>query len=182
MQYNTDGKTILVASTWGDRGILKTYGSKFILDLANSGYNMIVRPHPYSYVCEKDFIESLQKELPNIPFNTETDNLSVLAKADILISELSGVRFDFYLAFKRPVISLETETNKEYEYDEWLINVSNDIGIYVKKENIGNLPRIAKNAAECKLINANSILSNIGESKMAVADYLAGLEKEGKND
>jgi len=177
LQNNADGKTILVASTWGERGILKTYGSKFILNLANTGYNVIVRPHPYSYIYEKEFIANLQKELQNIPFSSEIDNLSVLAKADILISELSGVRLDFYLAFKRPVISLESGSNDEYEHNEWLIDVSDDIGIFVKKEEVENLPKIVKNLAERKLADENSILANIGKSKMIIADYLEFLIK-----
>jgi len=178
LQNNTDGKTVLVASTWGERGILKTYGSKFILNLANAGYNVVVRPHPYSYIHEKEFINNLQKELPNIPFSSEIDNLSVLSKADILISELSGVRLDFYLAFKRPVISLESGSNDEYEHNEWLIDVSDDIGIYVKKEDIENLPEIAKNLGKRKLADENSILANIGKSKMIIADYLEKLNAE----
>jgi len=176
LQNQTDGKTILIASTWGSGGILKNYGSKFILNLANAGYNVIVRPHPYSYVCEKDFIENLQKELPNIPFNTEINNLSVLSKADILISELSGVRLDFYLAFKRPVISLESGKRDEWEHDEWLVEISKDIGIFVKKEDVENLPQIVKNLSQRKLIDENSILLNIGSSKIAIADYLCSLE------
>ncbi|MCL2100839.1 MAG: CDP-glycerol glycerophosphotransferase family protein [Fibromonadales bacterium] len=176
MQNRTDGKTVLVASTWGDRGLLKTYGAKFISDLANAGYNVIVRPHPYSYVYEKDFLENLQKELPNIPFNTEIDNLSVLSKADILVSELSGVRLDFYLAFKRPVLSLESGASDEFEHNEWLVNtIGNEIGIFVKKEEIDNLPQIIKNVSERKLIDENSILANIGKSKMIIADYLEKL-------
>jgi len=178
LQNNTDGKTVLVASTWGERGILKTYGSKFILNLANAGYNVVVRPHPYSYIYEKEFIENLQKELPGIPFSSEIDNLSVLSKADILISELSGVRLDFYLAFKRPVISLESGSNDEYEHNEWLIDVSDDIGIYVKKEDVENLTEIAKNLGKRKLADENSILANIGKSKMIIADYLEKLNAE----
>jgi hypothetical protein len=172
MQNNTDGKTILIASTWGSGGILKSYGSKFILDLANAGYNVIVRPHPYSYVCEKDFIDNLQKELPGIPFSTEINNLSVLSKADVLISELSGVRLDFYLAFKRPVISLESGKRDEYEHDEWSVEISKDIGVYVKKEDVENLPQIVKSLSGRKLIDENAILANIGKSKTAIADYL----------
>jgi hypothetical protein len=172
MQHNTDGKTILIASTWGNGGLLKSYDSKFILDLANAGYNVIVRPHPYSYICERDFIENLQKELPGIPFSTEINNLSVLSKADILISELSGVRLDFYLAFKRPVVSLESGKRDEYEHDEWSVEISEDIGVYVKREDVEKLPQILKNLSGRKFIDENSILANIGKSKIAIADYL----------
>jgi hypothetical protein len=82
------------------------------------------------------------------------------------------------LAFKRPVISLESGSNDEYEHNEWLIDVSSDIGIFVKKEDAENLPQIVKNLAERKLADENSILANIGKSKMIIADYLEDLTKE----
>ncbi|MCL2260129.1 MAG: CDP-glycerol glycerophosphotransferase family protein [Fibromonadales bacterium] len=174
LQRDTDGKTVLVASTWGDRGLLKTYGHEFILNLANAGYNVIVRPHPYSYIYEKPFIDDLQKKLPNIPFSTEIDNLSVLAKADILISELSGVRLDYYLSFKRPVISLESGVSDEFELNEWLVKtIGDEIGISVKKEEVCNLPAILKGLSERKFIDENSILANIGKSKTVIVDYLS---------
>ena len=175
LQDKTDGKTVLVASTWGKRGCLQTYGSKFIDDLSNAGFNVIVRPHPYSYKFENDFIENLQKKLPDIVFDRQIDNLECLSRADILISDISGVRFDFYLCFGRPVISLECEVDDEYEHNEWLFDVSNDIGIFVKKEDMGTLPQTVKSIAQKKLADKNSILANIGKSKDIIADYLEEL-------
>lgn len=169
------GNTVLIASTWGKRGCLQTYGSKFIKDLSNAGFNVIVRPHPYSYKFEKEFIENLQNELPNIIFDTQIDNLACLSQADILVSDISGVRFDFYFCFGKPVISLECDVDNEYEHNEWLIDVSKDIGTFVKKEDIGNLPEIAKNILEIKIVDKSSILENIGKSKYVIADYLESL-------
>jgi len=181
LQNETDGKTILVASTWNKRGCLQIYGSKFIKDLSNSGYNVIVRPHPYSYIYEKEFMENLQKELPGIVFSTETDNLSVMAKADILISDISGIRLDFYLCFERPVISLESETELSNEYEQadlsenFDIDISKKIGIYVKKEEIVNILQFVQNIKQVKLIDKNSILANIGKSKFILVDYLESI-------
>lgn len=175
LQNKTDGKTILVGSTWNKRGCLRTYGSKFIRDLSNAGFNVIVRPHPYSYKFEKDFIENLQKELPGIVFDRQIDNLQCLSQADILISDISGIRFDFYFCFDRPVISLECETDGEYDHNEWLFEVSEDIGIFVRKENVENLPQIVKSLEKRKIADKNSILANIGKSKNIIADYLGNL-------
>jgi len=72
---------------------------------------------------------------------------------------------------------LESGSNDEYEHNEWLIDVSDDIGIFVKKEQVENLPQIVKNLAERKLADENSILANIGKSKMIIADYLGDLIK-----
>jgi hypothetical protein len=185
LQNQTDGKTILVASTWNKRGCLQIYGSKFIKDLSNAGYNVIVRPHPYSYIHEKEFMENLQRELPDIVFSREIDGLSVLAKADILISDISGIRLDFYLCFNRPVISLESDIGLSNEYEQadlpknFDIEISGGIGIYVKKEEIENLPQIVKNIGQAKLIDKNAILSNIGKSKLILADYLESITRQG---
>ena len=49
-------KTILIGSSWGEKGCLRNYGSDFIKQLAEKKYNIIVRPHPHSMIYEKDFI------------------------------------------------------------------------------------------------------------------------------
>jgi hypothetical protein len=177
MQNKTDGKTILVASTWGERGALKTYGSDFILKLSELGYHVVVRPHPYSKIHAPDFLEQLQKELPGIPFDYSIDNLEALSKADILVSDISGVRLDFFLCFGRPVVSLECDAaaNAEYEHNEWLIDISSQIGAFVRRQEIDSLPQVVQNIHKLPLVDRESILLNFGTSKTAIADYLEAL-------
>ena len=50
--------TILIASSWGNKGCLRNYGIKFIKELSKKEYDIIVRPHPQSLINEKRFINS----------------------------------------------------------------------------------------------------------------------------
>ncbi|MDR1952241.1 MAG: CDP-glycerol glycerophosphotransferase family protein [Elusimicrobiota bacterium] len=185
LDIKTDGKTVLIASTWDKRGCLKTYGADFIKQIAQAGYNVIVRPHPYSYVFEPDFIDKLAgqlKDFTNIKFDDEIDNLKSLARADVLVSDVSAVRFDFLFAFDRPIISLETgyENYDQYEYADlgycWDVEIGKDLGAYVKKDEIGNIVEKIKGCINNKAsIDKDSIVTNIGLSAEIIARQITDI-------
>jgi hypothetical protein len=55
-----DGKiTVLLAPSWGPSAILSKYGKKIIDVLLQTGYHVIVRPHPQSFTSEKALMETL---------------------------------------------------------------------------------------------------------------------------
>jgi hypothetical protein len=190
LDQHTDGKTVLVASTWDKRGLLRTYGSGFIKAIAAAGYNVIVRPHPYSYVFEADFINGLKEELKNlenVSFDDEIDNLKSLARADILIADVSGVRLDFIFAFNRPVISLETgfEGYDEYEYSDlesyWDVEIGKKMGAFLKKDEVGAIvEKIKENIGKSPSdIDKESIVANIGSSASIIADQIVEITNRG---
>jgi hypothetical protein len=185
----TDGNTVLIASTWDKRGVLRTYGADLIKSIAEAGFNIIVRPHPYSYIHEADFIAGLEadfKDYKNVSFDRAIDNLKSLAKADILISDVSGVRFDFIFAFNRPVISLETDAQSKDDYDcadldsYWDIDVSDKLGAYVCRGDINKLPNIIKYtlAQKRNFAQDQEILANIGNSACVIAGQIKDIAKE----
>lgn len=103
--------TVLLAPTWGGSGILKKYGSDFIRYLTETGYRIIIRPHPQSMTSEKDMLDALMKEFPEsdlLSWNFDNDNFQVLSESDIMISDYSGVIFDYAFIFDRPVICTDT--------------------------------------------------------------------------
>ena len=51
--------TVLVAPSWGPSSLFGHYGSRILKALLDTGYHIIVRPHPQSYTAEKDMLESL---------------------------------------------------------------------------------------------------------------------------
>ena len=115
--------TVLLAPSWGESAILKRYGARIIEALLKTGYHVIVRPHPQSFTSEKELIEGLMRQFPDgeqLEWNRDNDNFEVLRRADILISDFSGVIFDFALVFDRPVIYADTSFDKA-PYDAcWL--------------------------------------------------------------
>ncbi|MDR3071318.1 MAG: CDP-glycerol glycerophosphotransferase family protein [Endomicrobium sp.] len=186
LDIKTDGKTVLIASTWDKRGILRTYGADFIEKIAKAGYNVIVRPHPYSYVYELDFINKLQKDLSlyeNIVFDKEVDNLLSMAKADVMISDVSLVRFDYYIVFGRPIISLDTDYEQyyqEYEYSDldeyWDIKISDKLGVYLKKEEVFQIVEKIAEVIGTRLskerVDKNALVANIGSSAEVIAGQI----------
>lgn len=118
-----DIPTVLLAPSWGSGSILNVYGSRIIEALLKTGYKIIVRPHPQTAKTERDVLDPLMKRYPDgdaVEWNFDVDNLAVLARADILITDFSAVVYDFALIFDRPVIYAEGRFDAK-EYDAaWL--------------------------------------------------------------
>lgn len=114
-------RTVLLAPSWGPSAIFNVYGGAIIEELIKTGYHIIIRPHPQSFKSEKELMDKLMKQYPEsdqIEWNRDTDNFEVLRRSDILISDFSGVIFDFALIYDKPVIY--TDPNFDLSpYDAW---------------------------------------------------------------
>ncbi len=195
-------RTVLLAPTWGPSAIFSVYGGKIIEMLLKTGYHIIVRPHPQSFTSEKDMLEKLMAEYPEseqLEWNRDTDNFNVLHRSDILVSDFSGVIFDFALVHNKPVIY--TSPNFDLGvYDAWWLK-DNDMWVY------SALPRIGCELTEDSMNNIKELIDrcltdeqysegiqavkkeswyNIGTSSEIIAEYLINkyeeisAEKEGK--
>ena len=144
-----DGKvTVLLAPSWGPSAILSKYGKKIIDVLLETGYHVIVRPHPQSFTPEKDLMESLMMEYPNseqLEWNRDADNFEVLKRSDILISDFSGVIFDFALVYDKPVIYADTSFDDSVydawwlDYKLWTFEILPYLGMQLNADNMGKL-------------------------------------------
>ena len=117
-------RTVLLAPSWGKSAILSVYGGKILDVLINTGYHVIVRPHPQSFTSEKELIEGLMRDYPTndkFEWNSDTDNFDVLSRSDILISDFSGVIFDFTLVYDKPVIYTDPSFDLS-PYDAWWLD------------------------------------------------------------
>lgn len=145
-------KTVLLAPTWGPSGIFSVYGEKILEALIKSGYHIIVRPHPQSFSSEKELIEELMKKYPDsetLEWNRDNDNFEVLRRSDILISDFSGVIFDFSLVYDKPIIY----TNPNFDlsvYDAWWL----DRPLWT----LSALPRLGKELTQESLFNIKELI------------------------
>lgn len=183
----TDGKTILVAPSWGNKGCLSFYGGSFIRDLALAGYNVILRPHPQSLKVEMKLIDSLRKEfsgLSSISWDFNADSSASMEKADLLISDVSAVRMDFAFLYERPVITLEMPVPdiSEWEYEDLAeilkeSTMDADLGERLPKEEISSIrEQVSRTLSESRHRDftalRNKYVSNFRRSGEAVAEYL----------
>ena len=118
-----DLPVVLLAPTWGSNGLLARYGSSLIDALISTGYEIVVRPHPQSLTAEKDMMDALMAAYPDgevIEWNFDNDNFDILNRADVMISDFSGVIFDYSLVFDRPIIYTEATYDDDALDSAWL--------------------------------------------------------------
>ena len=179
--------TVLLAPSWGPSSILNRYGSSFIDELLKTGYQVIIRPHPQSFTSEKELLEKLQAQYPDsdrLQWNSDNDNFEVLRKSDILISDFSGVIFDFALVFNKPVIYADTSFDKA-PYDAWFLEeplwtfeTLKKIGTQLTEDNFHNVGALIDACltnpafAEAREEARQGSWAHIGQSAALTVDYL----------
>lgn len=115
--------TVIVAPTWGRNGLLTRTGAMIPKMLAQAGFRVILRPHPQSFVSEPELMEKLAQELApfdNIEWDRQPDGFASLARAQLMVSDISGVIFDFAFVFLRPVVSVGAGPLKD-GFEAWEI-------------------------------------------------------------
>ena len=182
-----DVKTVLLAPSWGSSAIFARFGSRIISELLKTGYHIIVRPHPQSVKSEKEMLDRLMAEFPDsdrLEWNYDRDNYEVLKRSDILISDFSGVLFEFSLVYDKPVIY----TNADFDqspYDSWWLKeklwtfkILPDLGAELTEDNFGSLPKVIDDCLNNPRFQQNRQIArdqtwvNYGRGAEAVADYL----------
>jgi len=147
----SDRKTVLIAPTWGQNGLLTRCGEAVLSTLLDSEqYNIIVRPHPQSRVVEAELLSTLKEKFSKygnqIVWDDAPSGFESLASADIMVSDFSGVIFDFALVFEKPVIvisfdlSLKGLDANDLDGGLWELRKLDQIGRKIDLQDISTLP------------------------------------------
>ena len=118
-----EARTVLLAPSWGSSSIFSRFGGSILEALKATGYNIIVRPHPQSFTADKDIIEPLMREYPEsekFSWNRDNDNFDVLDRADVMITDFSGVIYDYTLVFDKPIIYADVSFDHAPYDSAWL--------------------------------------------------------------
>ena len=189
--------TVLIAPTWGKNGLFHKYGTEIVISLLSAGYRVMVRPHPQSYISEKEMIQSIEdalKDFDNLVWSREPDGLKAMSQADILLSDLSGIIFDFAFLFFKPVITLQFTIEKrgaesnDLPYEPWELGVLNIIGKQISKSDIPYIDKIVcdclkkENHADTIVNLRNESVMNFGNAASAATDQLIEIAKSLHND
>lgn len=148
----SDRITILLSPTWGLHGLLRKYGEKILKYLTNlNKYNIIVRPHPQGWISDKDLISELRNKFPDgehLVWDNAPDGTESMKKADIMISDFSGIIFDFILLFERPVLAFKGNYDKrghdsmDIKEDPWVLQAVEKTGVSIEEQDIENLDEL----------------------------------------
>ena len=162
------------------------YGTGFIVKLAEAGYNVIVRPHPQSYIAEADLIVRCKAEtakFPNVVWDSETVGTSSMLASDMLVSDTSSIRFDYAFLYEKPVITLDIPREKQREYEGqfmseiWTDVAAKRLGRVVGHGDIADIVSIVKEVLESGAAEGvrrlrDETIANLGTSAKAVVDEL----------
>ena len=185
--------TVLVAPSWGKSGILSRYGASLLDPLVETGFTIIVRPHPQSKQSEHDVLSSLEaryKSKHNLEWDFSNENLRSLSRADIMISDFSGVIFDYAFLFDRPFLyvngSFDAKPYDSYDIEEqpWKFRVLPEIGIELQEKDFTTIGNVLIEATKSQTLEENrrrakdTAWQHRGKSGEQVAEYLMSKLKD----
>ena len=141
-------KTILIAPTWSMASLLENGIETIIEELSKTDYRVIVRPHPEFLKRRKVLAIQLEQKIKTLPNFTWEDQLlseNSLYEADLLITDRSGIAFEYAFGTERPVLFIDTpfkEHNKNWkalDIDPIELQPRNKVGISVKLDNLDKI-------------------------------------------
>tara|TARA_B110000027_G_C16119011_1_gene301728 strand:+ start:2218 stop:3315 length:1098 start_codon:yes stop_codon:yes gene_type:complete len=171
----------LIAPTWGDNCIINNGKVIKVMDHIKSlGHNIILRPHPITVRDSSDIINKIisrYENYSNFTYQPSTDNNQTLMESDVLVSDWSGVAFEFAFGLKKPVLFVDTLRKiRNIDYDR--------IGIesfeFYAREIVGEFFNTDKiyTLNNMNTVNDNQITKSIfslGKSADVACEYISKL-------
>jgi hypothetical protein len=182
---------ILVAPTWGEASLLAVHGRE-IVDCLVPKWDVILRPHPHMLQLLQPVINSLVSSYSNdscFKLDLCPDATESLTCAEILISDASGIAFEFALAFLRPVIFVNGPRKNGHlpwrdilEEDGVEVRCRQEIGLIANSS--ADLPHAVEDALanlpfwSDKLVEARGrLLFNFGSCAVSAAELIDNILK-----
>ena len=158
-EMNTkDGrKKILIAPSWGKQNLLESKGLDLVKILLDAGYHVTVRPHPMSIKKSSKIIKKIKEKFEgNADFilETNTSSFDQLFSTYALISDWSGIGFEYAFVCERPVIYVDVphkNNNPDYNkipYEPLESSIRNLIGKVISPNELEDIPKIIESTYE----------------------------------
>ena len=187
-------KNILIAPSWGKQNLLESMGIELVKILLDAGYHVTVRPHPMTAKKSPKTIKQIKERFeknPDFLLDTNTSSFEQLFSSYALITDWSGIGYEYAFVCERPVIYVDVPKkshNKEYEkigLVPFEIRIRDKIGEIVPVQNIETIPERIEflyshgNNFENKIQKIrNDAIFNIGESGKVTASEIIRIISE----
>jgi len=198
IKKNVNNKTqILLAPSWGKKGLFESNIEDVIDILLDSEYKVILRPHPMSVKLSHKKMKSIKKKfLSNSNFKLEIDipNFDSFLHSDVMISDWSGVALEFAFAFEKPILYIDVPKKiHNPNFEEILeipieVSIREKIGKIISPSEIKSIPKeirdLLKQSSEIKTEIRNirdSKIFNVGSSDKIAAKHIIELLNKLKN-
>lgn len=184
-------KIVLIAPSWGDKNIFEFCGEELVNLLLRAGYTVIARPHPETIKRSPKLINQLELKFSN---NTEfTLERSVagddsLLKADVLISDWSGIFLEYAFGTERPVLFIDVPPKvknprfKEIGIEPLELTLRPKVGVIISPDNLHSIPEVLEQLINRKdhfrdtiIELRNKYVFSFGQSSKIGAQYIMNL-------
>jgi CDP-glycerol glycerophosphotransferase (TagB/SpsB family) len=182
--------TVLVSPSWGPGALLSSLGEKLLDRLKASEWRIIIRPHPQSKKSEGEMLKRLEDKYTSFIWDYKAENMDSLSKADIMISDFSGIIFDYAFLFNRPVLYHNASFNKEMydagdiEHEPWKFEAVERFGIKLSENDLPRIREIIQDAVSDTALQGERLKAketawqNRGQSGKAVVDALLSINRK----
>jgi len=187
-------KKVLIAPSWGKQNLLESVGIELIKILLDAGYHVTIRPHPMTIKKSPKVVKQIKEKFeknPDFDLDTNASSLEQLLSSYALITDWSGIGYEYAFVCERPVIYVDVPKkahNKEYEKIEFVpfeISIRDKIGEIIAVQNIETIPERIEflygdgNNFENKIQKIrNDSIFNIGESGKVTANEIIRIISE----
>ena len=196
-------REILIAPTWNEDNILDSCIDQMLEGLLCDDYHVTVRPHP-EYV--KRYGDRMQATVERwservgegLTFELDFSSNKSIYSSDLMITDWSGISFEFSFATKRPTLFVNTKMkvlNPNWEKIGCTpieITLRDEIGVSIEKKDVENISCVVKDMFsrsgefEDRIdVALHKAVYNVGNSNPVGAEYildrLLEIQKSRKN-
>jgi hypothetical protein len=152
---------ILISPTWGERSFFSSTGEVLVNKLLKGNHKVLYRPHPQSWISEKQLIDSITLKFQNnesFQVDKRVNNSYALSNAKAMITDTSsGIIYDVAFLHKIPIIAVnfkyddggyESSNIENLESTKYLLE---DFGEIISEEEISDINTIIKKVSKFKI-------------------------------
>ena len=185
---------VLIAPSWQSGNIMEEALEPILDALEGEDIDIVVRPHPQyvrHFSNRIEYLKETYKSCKNIQFQTDFSNNHTVFESSILISDWSGIAYEFAFATQKPVLFINTPMkvmNPEYQKIGIVpleISLRNQVGLSVDTNEIYRVPEVLHKLLEhqedyFQRIGElrDSYFYNFGSSGEAGAKYIVSALKD----
>lgn len=149
----TNEKTVLIAPSWQKDNIIDLCLDDILEKLKGHDYKVIVRPHPQHVRHMKEKFDKLKEQYKNdksVEIQTDFSSNDTVFNASLLISDWSGIAYEYAYTTKKPVLFINSpmkvmnEDYKIYEPNPFDIWVRSKIGEELELDDIKNIDKLVE--------------------------------------
>ncbi len=182
----SDG-TILIAPSWQKDNIMETC-IEDLINILSEKHKLIVRAHPYFIKHNKQRLlelKKLYKDNKNVKIEDDYLTISKMFKSSLLITDWSGIAYEYSFTTKRPTLYINTpmkivnENYKEIETNPYTVWSREKLGKSVELEDINKIEKTVNELLKSEKKYSKQIsdfledsIYNIGNSSEVAGKYI----------